>query len=510
MSILTDFRQAQREAADVLAKHEQAASVTDFAKYADDPAGFMRDVLRCEPWKMQVTMAEALRDHPRVVVVTANGVGKDWATARICLWWVYARRGFVILTGPTERQVKQILMREIRKAFAHAPELPGELLSLELRVDDAGECGMLAMTSDNADKLTGFHHPRLLICVTEGQGVEDDAYEAALACCTGEENKLFVYGNPTNPLGFFHNAAVGSSWHSITIPATSHPNIVSGREEIPGAISQAWIDAIAEEYGVGSPIYNSRVLAQFPGESAGGLLKREWIRAAFARHESGELVDESRRHPLFLALDVARFGEDSCVCAWVRGPVVEKLVSWHGSDLVETAEKVAAFATASYSPTDSMRMRFPQFAAMPTIIVDEPGMGGGVIDVLRKMKPNWYGDSYKVIAFNGAHAAFKPDRFLNCRAETHWVLREQLERGKIALPRDASLEQEALAIEWQLNPAGGKVQILSKDRIRETLKRSPDRLDAVVMGLSRTVGKLHHTMHVGRFGYGPLTAVSRI
>ena len=173
MSYLTEVHRLREQVGELIAKHERARDVTEFSRYADDPSGFMRDVLHCEPWAKQLEIAELVRDHPRTVVVTANGIGKDWVTARLAVWWVYARRGFVILTGPTERQVKQILMREVRKVFALAPELPGELYSLELRVDDAGESGILAFTSDNPDRLTGFHHPRLLICVTEGQGVDE-------------------------------------------------------------------------------------------------------------------------------------------------------------------------------------------------------------------------------------------------------------------------------------------------------------------------------------------------
>lgn len=83
MSVLTDLRQLRGEVETVLAKHESAKSVADFAKYADDPAGFMREVLRCEPIEMQVQMAERVRDHTRTIVVTANALGKDWVTARI-------------------------------------------------------------------------------------------------------------------------------------------------------------------------------------------------------------------------------------------------------------------------------------------------------------------------------------------------------------------------------------------------------------------------------------------
>ncbi len=44
-----------------------------------------------------------------------------------------------------------------------------------------------------------------------------------------------------------------------------------------------------------------------------------------------------------------------------------------------------------------------------------------------------------------------------------------------------------LAVEWQIN-SQGKVQIVSKDAIRATLGRSPDKLDAIVMGMVHSVG----------------------
>jgi len=115
----------------------------------------------------------------------------------------------------------------------------------------------------------------------------------------------------------------------------------------------------------------------------------------------------------------------------------------------------------------------------PTVYVDEPGLGGGAIDLLRAK-------GYPAEAFNGASKAFD-DRFLNARAETHWALRSLLENGLVAIPRDDALEEELLALEWQITPAG-KIQILAKDTIRATLGRSPDRADAVVIGLAYSMG----------------------
>jgi hypothetical protein len=149
-------------------------------------------------------------------------------------------------------------------------------------------------------------------------------------------------------------------------------------------------------------------------------------------------------------------------------------------------------------PNDYNRLRFPELAKPPTIVIDGPGLGAGVVDVMKRIT-NRYGDHYNVVEYNGAEQALEPSRYLNRRAESHWKLRELLKDGKVALPRDSLLEEEALAIEWQLAPNGGRIQIVSKDLVRKTLRRSPDRLDAVVLGLAASMGNLFHRAWVGNY-----------
>ena len=142
-------------------------------RYSGDPVGFMRDVLNEDPWERQVEIAELVRDHPRVVVRSAHGMGKDWLEARLLLWHVFARGGLGIYTGPTDRQL-EVGMREIRAAFRKAPDLPGELFSRSLRI--GGEDRLMAFTSTNVDNLTGWHDPAgVMVAISEGQGerVED-------------------------------------------------------------------------------------------------------------------------------------------------------------------------------------------------------------------------------------------------------------------------------------------------------------------------------------------------
>jgi phage terminase large subunit len=490
MSYRSQIDRLQEQLGNLLAKHEETRDLVEFHQYADDPAGFMREVLRCDPWALQVRMAEMIRDNSRTIIVSCNGAGKDWVTARIAMWWVYARRGMVIVSGPTERQVKQIVLREVRRAFAAAPELPGELYATELRVGESGECGILAMTSDSMDRLTGFHHPRLLICVTEGQGVDEQAYEAAFACATSPENRIFIYGNPTRPTGPFYRAANSDNWSLLRIPATEHPNVISGRMEIPGAVSREWIELMREEYGAASSIYRSRVLAEFPDENVEGLVQRAWLRAANERHAGGELLDVDE--PLTLALDVARFGADKSVLAIVQGPVVRELVTWGGLSITDTADRVLEHANRLWQA--DAQTALARFNDQPTgggtldIWVDEPGLGGGCIDILRERVRDQRFHMFRVHAFNGAERSrANADRYLNLRAESHWHFRTLLESNRIALPADALLEEEALAVEWQINQSG-QIQILGKDLLRSTLGRSPDRLDAVIIGLAGSMG----------------------
>ena len=482
MSYKSDVDRLAVEVGDLLAQHEKTRDLADFARYADDPAGFMREVLHCLPWSKQDEMAEWVRDNPRVVVVTCNGLGKDWMTARIALWWVYARGGLCILTGPTERQVKHILMRQVRQAFNAAPELPGELYSMELRVGDSGDSGILAFTSDQADRLTGFHHPLLAVFITEGQGVEDDAYEAAMSCLTGAENRLFVYGNPTRPTGSFYRIAHSDNWHAETIAAPEHPNVISGREEIPGAITREWIAGIREEYGEASSIYGSRVLARFPSEAIEGLIRRAWLNAAVAKwnapHPSEAHLMPWSRSPVTLGVDVGRMGPDASVVAVARRGRVEEIVMWRGAETTESVDRVIAVAKR-VQPVATL-----YFCGL-RIVVDAVGVGAGVHDGLKAK-------GWPVVEYNGGaspeeNKSFSDSRrFANRRAETHWRFRESLERGLIELPQDDALFEEALAVEWQINPAG-KIQILGKDLIRKSLGRSPDRLDAVTMALEESM-----------------------
>ena len=499
---LAQLRRLEHDLGELVERHDTERDLSEFKRYANDPLGFIREVLKGDPWSRQAEIAEAVKNDPLVVVRSCNAAGKDWIAAQLALWWVYARQGRVLLTGPTERQVREIVMAEVTRAFARASDLPGELFQMALRLGPGEQAGILAFTSTEASRLTGFHAPRVMAVITEAQGVEDFCWEGLLACATGAEDRVLAVGNPLSPSGRFY--AVNrpqSGWHAIKISGEEHPNIVEGRTVIPGGPSPEFAKRIEQEYGRSSGIYTARVLGEFPDQGEEGLFRRIWLEAAAER-----CVEYRRKYAgeqAVVAVDPARYGPDETVVAIRRGPVITEIVSWCQVDLMETVERLRVILDrVGISPGDSpspprgtvsatwaSRGRSTRSCGQGRVVVDEVGLGGGVADRLREL-------GYQVEGFNGGSKAKDAERFMNRRAESYWQLRKRLEEGRVALPADEQLFDELMALRWRPT-AEGKVRLEAKEELKSRLGQSPDRADAVVMcmyeklrkGVSATWGK---------------------
>jgi phage terminase large subunit len=466
------------------AYHHGRKGLEDFQRYATDPVGFLREVLRVEYlWEKQADVALLVAAHPLVAVSGCNGSGKDWLAARIALWWVYARRGMVLLTGPTERQTKLVCMAEVARAFAGAPDLPGKLFEGALKLDSTDAAGIVAFTTTDSSRFTGFHAPSLLVVVTEAQAVDPFVFEGIFANAVGEDSRVLLVGNPLFDSGRFFECFRSPSWATMKLSALSHPNITEGRNVIPGAITLAGVERIAQEYGRDSMIYRSRVLAEFPDHAVESLIRRSWCEAAADRFEAGDFGAEY--HPKLnpnaepedwvAALDPARLGVDKSAVAARQGPVLRSLTTWSAKDTMETCGLVLQQLRDLRVPLDRSKDP-PSGTVTARLIIDEVGLGAGVLDRLHEQ-------GYAVEGFNGGRtpsARASVERFHNQRAESYWHLRELLEGNKIALPRNAQLFDELCATQWKVNSTG-KVILESKDELKARLGRSPDLADAVSM-----------------------------
>lgn len=451
------------EVGDLLERHERARDLSEFARYADNPVGFIRDVLGDEPWSRQVEVAEAVRDHPLVVVRSANGVGKDWLGARLALHHAIARRGLVLCVSATERQVRHVMFGEIARAFSRCADLPGELFAQGLRLGPDEPGGIVGLTSNAVSKLSGFHAPRVMAVLSEAQGIEEFAWEGVLSCVVGESDCVAAFGNPLAPAGRFWSASQpGSGWKSIRISAAEHPNIVEGREVIPGGPSLAFVERIAREYGRPSGVFRARVEGEFPDEAEEGLVRRSWLEAAFERYEEG--AEDGT--PTIASLDVARFGADHSCLAVRHGERGEPFVLWHGADITETVDRVESELAARGLESGGV-----------SLVVDEVGLGSGAVDDLRAR--GWT----DVVGFNGGKRARNAEKYHNRRSEALWRVARRLEAGTLALPRDEEFAREMLAHTWNPTPEG-RIAVAPKDTVRAALGgASPDRVDALAMGV---------------------------
>lgn len=256
----------------------------DFSAYVGRPAEWIRDVLRVKLWQKQVEIVNAVRDHHKVCVVGAVNVGKDYTSAALAMAAAYVSRQQVLLTSASMRQVLTIGMRDVAR-FKSAGRLPGELLKLTLAVPGSG--GILGLTSSEGSKLSGHHWPTgVFIVVSEAQAFDNEEQLAGLlSCASSEGSRIVAVGNPLTNAGWFARIAQpDSGWKTIYISAFDHPNIIEQRQVIPAAVNQRYIDDTANDFGVMSNIYISRVLGRFP-DSVGGnaVFSRTDLEAAHQR-----------------------------------------------------------------------------------------------------------------------------------------------------------------------------------------------------------------------------------
>jgi hypothetical protein len=435
-----------------------------------DPAAWITETFGDELWSKQIEVAASVAANRVTCVPSGNGLGKTWLLARLALWWVMSApigESIAVFTAPVSRQIDSGIWAELRAAHTRGA-LPGVVTRNEWRIGDT----LVALgrtASDYTDEARaqaawqGLHRRRVFVGVDEASGVRPWLFRALPALMTGASARLLLTGNPLAPSGdFFEQCKPGSAANVIRVDALESPNFTDERvspwlaEVLP---SQAWLDEMRDEYGEGSPAWEARVRGRFPSQSDDGLISAEHVRDAQER-------DLEPLGPVVFGCDVARFGSDSTCVYRAQGGVARIVHHARGADLVTTTNKLVALVKGE-----------PGSRA----IVDETGLGGGVVDGARAA-------NITVEGFNGAARPAHPDRFANLRAESAWRLREMLAEGEVDLdPLDDVLAGQMLAPRWFTNRKN-LTQAESKSDMAKRGVASPDRFDALCMALFRHRG----------------------
>jgi len=453
-----------------------AQEITLFHRIQSDPAWFVRECLGDEPWQKQIEILEAVRDNGRVAVRSGHGIGKSWIAARVALWYLFAFPGSIVMTtAPTDRQVEKVLWAELRKAYHGAKIALGGTCLLK-RLDLEDRWFALGFATDDPDALQGIHAEHLLAVVDEASGIDPALWPAIEGLLSSASCRLLMIGNPTEPSGDFAREFKSAATKKLHVSVFDTPNFtrfgvtlddirsrtwaekVNGsRLPIPALVTPAWVADKHQRWGESSPLWDARVVGQFPQQGSDTLISLAWIEAAQAR-------DLPEGDPSELGVDVARFGDDETVIAHRRGPRVRLISVTSKEDTMETTGRVVA-ATRDQG--------------VSAIKVDDVALGGGVTDRLREL-------GYPVVPVNVGEGASEPtmsgdpERYANKRAELWWAVRERFRSGAIDIdPEDEELAAQLASLKYKYT-SRGQIQIERKEDAKKRGISSPDRADALM------------------------------
>jgi len=455
-------------------------------------------------------------------IVTHN----SHVASRIGIWYfmAYQDSKIYMTAAPPLENLKQILWGEVLNVVRNKPMIFAGLAMKRLyiaRNSGSFMTGVAIPTSGTPEereaKFSGKHSPHLMFIIDEGDGVPDEVYKGIESCMSGGEVRLIVLFNPRAKTGPVYEKEKNRQANIIKMTAMDHPNVVTGRDVIPGAVSREitirrinmWTRPISPlelidpervdvfkvpDYLVGKsatsldgkpflplpeglrqvirPEFSYMVLGEYPLKGANMLIQQEWVDSARSRWDSyvavhGEIPPMGANG--IMGLDVAELGVDANVACFRYGGFVKSLISWSGVDPYESAQR----AMGLYR-TNNINIA----------MIDGMGVGAGVAPAMARQ-----GREFKIRAVS-VKANEKPTKmttekgeFKILRDQMWWELREWLRTDPGAmLPPDYMLIEEITAPFYQ--EKNGKIMVTDKETLRDMLKRSPDRADALCLTFS--------------------------
>lgn len=420
--------------------------------------------------RMLRALPESILDRKPIVVPSGHAMGKDYTISGCASLWFAECFGpcKVIMTGPTDRQVREIMWAELERAYNNRTikDAFGRLINCKLDLRE--DWFILAFTTkesgDSAGKFQGAHSPKIMIIGSEAQAIDDKIYDQIDGLTTSGSVLQVYLGNPLRTTGRFAKMIRDTTRNRVIhLDCYESPNVISGRDLIPGMVSKAWVDEKealwnADKSGM-DPRYRAKVRGLLPTTSVNTVIAED-------------LYDKCQERTIFpsamrgsIGVDPARFGDDDMVIsAYESGRLLERKII-PKCDAVQGSGEIVLM----------QKKHFPD--GQIAIVVDCDGLGGPYLDYAKKMIPDQLEITW--VEFHGSCAdrEMVSQEYHNHRAEAAFWIKSQMEDGMVSLDRDEFAKEEALAEQYFVNQRG-KIQLEDKDEIKERIGRSPGRWDA--------------------------------
>ena len=455
-----------------------AAKLIDI--YRADWVKWARDVLGVTLTPDQLTVIDDVQQavnegyykdkvYRRILVASGFGVGKTFLAALAELAFSSMYRSENLVTSSSLFQVKHRLWAEFRRLYAIAKRrgrpIGGKLNKLSLEYKTEKHVVMATATKDGSN-IQGGHTDRQSIVFDEGQAVEHGIWNAGEAMMGSRGAWWLVLLNPIVMSGdAYENSRKPHLWRVRNLSCLNHPNVIEGKNIVPGAVSREWVEERRIGWGEGSPLWQARVEGKWPETPTDTLVAM----GDLVRMKDQVLHDE--QDEWWLGVDVARFGDDQNYVAVVYRNRVVYMESWSGLDTMQTCGKVHQLCKEYGIPWDHVN-------------IDGNGIGAGVVDRLREQ-----GLEVNDIQFGGAAVGDWADlgdyEYFNRRSELYWNVRLLLQQGRASIPEKFSMAWSDLMAPRYEFTSKGQIKLESKKDIKKRIGRSPDAGDAIVLGFAR-------------------------
>lgn len=470
-----------------------------FQYWKANPVQWVQDWFRVTPEDYQADILNSIlvdNKLPRSAVKSSHGVGKTTTLAWTGIHFlVFIEDSRLVATAPTRSQLSDILWPEYAKWMHKAPEqiqqqwdISGGHIRNKLKPKTWFGLGR---TSNRPENLQGFHADNILVQIDEASGVPQSVFEVIEGILSDAEESdstalLMLTGNPNFTSGELYDAFNRNSqlYNLFTVSGdkTTVPEPSDGRFYVSKRVTEAYRRTMASKYGADSAVYDVRVRGKFPMVDDRVVIPLEWAQAATSVPlPKFDIVQDA----FIVVADVARFGGDESTIGVYRCGHCLSLKGYTKRSTTETARLVM-------QQVDAIR---EARGRVSRIIVDEPGVGGGVIDTLND-------NGYMVTPYNGGltmregtDPADDIRMYANRRARDWWNIRRKMEHRLIHIPDDETLVNQLASVQYDYNDKE-KIKIESKRDMRDRLgdNASPDRADNVVMGLAEWYSMANKTL----------------
>lgn len=451
--------------------------IEDLAGFYGDPLGFVRWAY---PWREPGALAsesgpddwqtdvltrlgaavksgKSANEAIRVAVASGHGIGKTALIAWIIHWFMSTREfPQVVVTASTQTQLSTKTWREVAKWH--------RLLINEhwfrwtatkfyhVQYPETWFASAIPWSENNADAFAGTHEKFVLIVYDEGNAISDIIWETTEGALTTPGALWMVFGNYTKNTGRFNDCFAGrmrERWMRFQIDSRT------AKKANLAQINQ-WI----EDYGEDSDFVRIRVRGVAPRAGSDQFIGQDLLDRKYT-------ADGWETAPKILSLDVARYGDNQSVAGLRQGRRFTLPGKWRGLPIDQLADRFCALIER-ISPD--------------AIVVDGDGIGGAVVDLIRRHNYHLKDGKDILTEFHGASPAHDATVYYNRRAEVWGLARDALEAGQ-ELPVDLELRADLVAPQYGYGTRGGfeVIQLESKDDMRARGVASPDNGDAYAM-----------------------------